>query len=135
MYIVMPDIFPSLSLRPPSRSPILKEAESIRTPLILDSGIKCRNDSAKKLSSGMTTEIKGHLMKPIEQLTKEEALAELKYIAEEMAKSDIAYYQNDAPYLTDAEYDSLKLRNEQIEKRFPELRHHHKCFSTYDTHS
>lgn len=60
-------------------------------------------------------------MKPIDQLTKEEALAELKYIAEEMAKSDIAYYQNDAPYLTDAEYDSLKLRNEQIEKRFPEL--------------
>ena len=60
-------------------------------------------------------------MKPIDQLTKEEALAELKYIAEEMAKSDIAYYQNDAPYLTDAEYDSLKLRNEQLEKRFPEL--------------
>ena len=51
-------------------------------------------------------------MKLITELTKEEALAELKYIAEEMAKSDIAYYQNDAPYLTDAEYDSLKLRNE-----------------------
>ena len=60
-------------------------------------------------------------MKPITELTKEEALAELKHIAEEMAKSDIAYYQNDNPYLTDAEYDSLKLRNEQIEKQFPEL--------------
>lgn len=60
-------------------------------------------------------------MKAIAELTKEEALTELKFIAEEMAKSDIAYYQNDAPYLTDAEYDSLKLRNEQIEKRFPEL--------------
>jgi len=64
---------------------------------------------------------KGTNMKPITELTKEEALQELKYIAEEMAKSDIAYYQNDAPYLTDAEYDILKLRNEQIEKIFPEL--------------
>ncbi len=60
-------------------------------------------------------------MKDINQLTPEEALAELKHIAAEMAKSDIAYYQKDAPYLTDAEYDSLKLRNQQIEERFPEL--------------
>lgn len=60
-------------------------------------------------------------MKSITELTKEEALQELKNIANEMAKSDIAYYQNDAPYLTDAEYDALKLRNEQIEKLFPEL--------------
>ena len=60
-------------------------------------------------------------MKPITELSKEEALQELKYIAEEMAKSDIAYYQNNAPYLSDAEYDTLKLRNTQIENRFPEL--------------
>jgi len=60
-------------------------------------------------------------MKKIEDLTKEEAVAELKYIAEEMAKSDIAYYQNDDPYLTDSQYDSLKTRNLQIEARFPEL--------------
>lgn len=60
-------------------------------------------------------------MKDINELTPAEAAAELKYIAEEMAKSDIAYYQNDAPYLTDAEYDTLKLRNGQIETRFPEL--------------
>ena len=60
-------------------------------------------------------------MKDIEELTKHEAEIELKRIAEEMAKSDIAYYQNDNPYLTDAEYDSLKKRNEEIEARFPEL--------------
>ena len=56
-----------------------------------------------------------------EDLTPEQAAAELERIATEMAKSDIAYYQNDAPYLTDAEYDALKRRNRQIEARFPEL--------------
>ena len=60
-------------------------------------------------------------MKKVEDLTPEEAAEELKYIASEMAKSDIAYYQNDAPYLTDAEYDRLKIRNAQIEERFPAL--------------
>lgn len=47
-------------------------------------------------------------MKEINELTGEEAAAELAHIAREMAKADIAYYQNDNPYLTDAEYDSLK---------------------------
>jgi len=60
-------------------------------------------------------------MKDVLQLTELEAASELKYIAEEMAKADTAYYQNDDPYLTDAAYDALKLRNEQIEKRFPFL--------------
>ena len=60
-------------------------------------------------------------MKEINELTVEEAAAELAHIAREMAKADIAYYQNDNPYLTDAEYDSLKKRNEAIEARFPEL--------------
>ena len=50
-------------------------------------------------------------MKEINELTGEEAAAELAHIAREMAKADIAYYQNDNPYLTDAEYDSLKKRN------------------------
>ena len=60
-------------------------------------------------------------MKDVIQLTEIEAKAELKRIATEMAKADIAYYQNDDPYLTDADYDALKLRNEQIEKIFPHL--------------
>ena len=60
--------------------------------------------------------------KEIKELNEEEAKQELAYIASEMAKSDIAYYQNDNPYLTDAEYDSLKRRNEELEKIFPHLR-------------
>ena len=59
--------------------------------------------------------------KPVSELTPNEAAAELEYIATEMAKSDIAYYQQDNPYLTDAQYDSLKKRNEEIEALFPEL--------------
>lgn len=61
-------------------------------------------------------------MKKVEELSKEEAAAELKRIADEMAKADIAYYQNDDPYLTDAQYDALKKRNEQLENLFPELK-------------
>lgn len=60
-------------------------------------------------------------MKKIEELTPEEAAVELANIAKEMAKSDIAYYQNDAPYLTDSQYDELKRRNGEIEACFPEL--------------
>lgn len=60
-------------------------------------------------------------MKDIKELTKEEAMAELAYLSEEIAKSDNAYYQNDEPYLTDAEYDILKHRNTEIEKLFPDL--------------
>ena len=57
----------------------------------------------------------------VKDLSKEQAAEELKRIAEETAKADVAYYQNDAPFLTDAEYDALKRRNEEIEKRFPDL--------------
>ena len=60
-------------------------------------------------------------MKNIKELSRQEAAAELERIATEMAKADIAYYQNDNPYLTDAEYDTLKKRNQDIEIRFPEL--------------
>ena len=61
-------------------------------------------------------------MPKIDELTEQQALVELKRIAEEMAKADIAYYQNDDPYLTDAEYDALKRRNEEIEAKFPQLK-------------
>ena len=60
-------------------------------------------------------------MKDVHQLTKAEAVEELAYLASEIAKSDNAYYQNDEPYLTDAEYDALKHRNTAIEALFPDL--------------
>ena len=60
-------------------------------------------------------------MKEIKDLTPAEAEAELEYLANELAKADSAYYQNDDPYLTDADYDRLKHRNFDIEALFPQL--------------
>lgn len=60
-------------------------------------------------------------MKSPTELSREEAAVELERLATEIAKSDNAYYQNDDPYLTDAEYDKLKHRNTEIEKIYPDL--------------
>lgn len=60
-------------------------------------------------------------MKDVAQLTVEEAKAELAHLAQEIARADGAYYQDDAPDLTDAEYDALKHYNAAIEARFPQL--------------
>ncbi len=54
-------------------------------------------------------------------LTAEQAAAELQALATEIATHDRAYYQNDAPMISDADYDALRRRNQAIEARFPEL--------------
>ncbi|GGC39189.1 DNA ligase [Siccirubricoccus deserti] len=60
--------------------------------------------------------------RPPEALTEAEASAELAALAAEIAAADIAYHQNDAPEITDAEYDALRRRNAAIEARFPSLK-------------
>jgi len=59
--------------------------------------------------------------KPVEDLTEDEARAELEGLAKSIAAADIAYHQNDAPEITDAEYDALRQRNKAIEEAFPDL--------------
>jgi DNA ligase (NAD+) len=59
---------------------------------------------------------------PVEALTPLDAAAELAHLAKEIAKLDKAYYQDDAPLATDAEYDALMRRNEAIEAAFPHLK-------------
>lgn len=59
--------------------------------------------------------------KPADDLTAEEAVAELARLAEEIAGHDRRYYAEDAPSVSDAEYDALRQRNASIEARFPEL--------------
>lgn len=59
--------------------------------------------------------------KPVESLTEAEAAEELERLAGEIAAADVAYHQNDAPEITDADYDALRIRNAGIEARFPEL--------------
>jgi DNA ligase (NAD+) len=59
--------------------------------------------------------------KPVAELTEAEALDELTVLADEIAAHDIRYFQDDAPSVSDADYDALKRRNAAIEQRFPHL--------------
>jgi DNA ligase (NAD+) len=58
---------------------------------------------------------------PVDTLTEAEAAAELAYLAAEIARNDELYHGQDAPEISDADYDALKRRNEEIEARFPSL--------------
>ncbi|MGI3210495.1 NAD-dependent DNA ligase LigA [Roseovarius tibetensis] len=58
----------------------------------------------------------------VERLTKSEARTELARLAKVLAEADTAYHTDDAPVLSDAEYDALKARNAAIEARFPDLK-------------
>ncbi|HTT85453.1 MAG TPA: NAD-dependent DNA ligase LigA [Rhizomicrobium sp.] len=59
--------------------------------------------------------------KAVEKLTPAQAKAELARLAEEIAANDRRYYQEDAPIISDADYDQLRKRNSAIEARYPEL--------------
>ena len=58
----------------------------------------------------------------VADLSREEAAEELGALAQEIAAHDAAYYQEDAPRVSDADYDALRQRNGDIEARFPDLK-------------
>jgi DNA ligase (NAD+) len=58
---------------------------------------------------------------PPDNLSEAEAAAELGLLAAEIAGHDRAYHAEDAPVITDADYDALRRRNAEIEARFPHL--------------
>jgi DNA ligase (NAD+) len=58
---------------------------------------------------------------PVVDLTEAQAEAEIERLAAEIGAHDRRYYQEDAPTVSDAAYDALRRRNEEIEARFPAL--------------
>src|SRR5215470_18973806 len=54
-------------------------------------------------------------------LTEAEAQIELERLAHEIRRYDEAYYQEDEPLVSDAEYDALVARNAAVEAQFPAL--------------
>jgi DNA ligase (NAD+) len=58
---------------------------------------------------------------PVEELAEKQANAEHARLAAEIAGHDRRYYQEDAPTVSDAEYDRLRQRYAAIEARFPQL--------------
>ncbi|MFN3659511.1 MAG: NAD-dependent DNA ligase LigA [Pseudolabrys sp.] len=59
---------------------------------------------------------------PVDLLTPKQGAAEHARLQTEIAKHDKLYYQQDRPVISDAEYDALRRRYNEIEARFPELR-------------
>ncbi len=58
---------------------------------------------------------------PADELTQAQAAAELARLADAIGHHDRLYHQDDAPEISDADYDALRRRNAAIEARFAKL--------------
>jgi len=61
--------------------------------------------------------------KPVTSLDRQEAQDELARLAGLIEACDHSYYIQDAPTISDGDYDALRLRHKAIETRFPDLVH------------
>ncbi|WP_339112936.1 NAD-dependent DNA ligase LigA [Thioclava sp. GXIMD2076] len=59
---------------------------------------------------------------PIGDLTKEAAVQEVEELSAKLGQANQAYHTEDAPEISDADYDALKRRLLALEEAFPELR-------------
>ena len=58
----------------------------------------------------------------VADLTEPAARAELQRLSVAITAANLAYHRDDAPRISDADYDALRQRNSAIEARFPALR-------------
>ncbi|MFG1347525.1 NAD-dependent DNA ligase LigA [Xanthobacter autotrophicus DSM 431] len=70
----------------------------------------------------MTTATPPFRTQKVEDLSPAEAASEHAALAEEIRGHDAAYYREDAPVVSDADYDALRRRYDAIEVRFPGLK-------------
>lgn len=59
----------------------------------------------------------------VASMSEDQAREELARLSAELSAHDAAYYGEDAPSISDAEYDALKARALEIEGKFPSLTH------------
>lgn len=59
--------------------------------------------------------------KAVAGLTEKEAIRELASLAMTIKLHDVSYHEKDAPSISDADYDAMRQRNNEIEQRFPHL--------------
>ena len=59
---------------------------------------------------------------PVETLSEGDARRELEELARRLHAADSAYHHDDAPQMSDADYDALKRRNAAVEAAFPHLK-------------
>ncbi|WP_027578189.1 NAD-dependent DNA ligase LigA [Bradyrhizobium sp. Ai1a-2] len=69
----------------------------------------------------MAKAAKARALPDVDKLTKAQAKVEHTRLALELEAHDRRYYQEDAPTVSDAEYDALRQRFNAIEKRFPDF--------------
>lgn len=62
-------------------------------------------------------------LKKTSRMSEVEAAAEIKRLSAEIRRHDALYYQNDAPEISDANYDTLRQQLETLERKFPEFAH------------
>ena len=58
----------------------------------------------------------------VSDLDATQATQELAWLAAALSAANTAYHRDDAPEISDADYDALKRRNVEIEARFPDLK-------------
>ena len=57
----------------------------------------------------------------VAELTEGQAASEIIVLKEQIKKHNISYHRDDAPIISDYEYDRLQIRITAIESRFPNL--------------